>query len=170
MLLSMLGVNLSAGHDGVVSVHVLRLKPWIDGKIHWTVMMLFLLTSLGGPKLLIKHQNYWSCFVISTCGCIIPSLKLTVRTWKRMVGRRLCLFGSAQPGRCELLVSGSVYIFYYFLDLVVPPLCSFPGTLIIDDFLPAASGQGMIFQALKCSCYDKRERCWNKCIDRNVPV
>ena len=41
MLLSMLGVNLSAGHDGVVSVHVLRLKPWIDGKIHWTVMFFF---------------------------------------------------------------------------------------------------------------------------------
>ena len=127
----------------VVSVHVLRLKPWIDGKIHWTVMFFCWRLWVG--------QNCWSnikitevvfediklwWFVISTCGCIIPSLKLTVRTWKRMVGRRLFLFGLAQPGRCELLVSGSVYILYYFLDLVVPPLCSFPCTLIIDDFCP----------------------------------
>ena len=40
----------------------------------------------------------------------LPSLKLTVRTWKWMVGRQSFPFGTRPIFRCELLVAGSVKI------------------------------------------------------------
>ena len=49
----------------------------------------------------IVYSRNWFFWVYNI---LLPFLKLTVRTWKWMFGRRSFPFGKAHPGGCELLV------------------------------------------------------------------
>ena len=61
----------------------------------------------------MKIKTSWHNF-----GTIPPSLKLTARTLKMDGWKMIRLpFGMAQPGRCELFVSGSVILYCFFAVL-----------------------------------------------------
>ena len=62
-----------------------------------------------------RLRSDWEMIIPCAC-CLcfwvgLPFPKLRARTFKWMVGRRSFPFGMAQPGRCELLVSGRVSLF-----------------------------------------------------------